>query len=109
MRASERTTAQLGAVATAAIVLRKRCAIEALGFPDRFDVAQRFDLVASSAHELIGLGSAPRIRRRMFADQVFSFFAIVDAAHAALLQQQRFVLTRGEIETAHVDARLLQR
>lgn len=96
------------AVAFAPFVLGKRCAIEALHFPDRLDVSEGFYLVALRAHELIGLGSAPRVRRRVFADQIFGFFAIADTARPALLFQQRLILTRGEIETAHVDARLLQ-
>jgi hypothetical protein len=38
----ERATAQLRAVTAPALVLRECGAGEALGFPDRFDVAQRF-------------------------------------------------------------------
>ena len=44
----------------------------------------------------------------MFADQIFGFFAIVDTARAALLEEQRFVFTRGKIETRHREMRLLR-
>jgi len=93
--------AELRPIAIASLVLRKRFTVEALHFPDILDVAQCFDLVAAFAHELIGLGAPPRVRRRMLADQTFGLFAILDATGAVLLFEQRFVLARGQIETAH--------
>src|SRR5690242_9521888 len=37
----------------------------------------------------------------MFADQILSFFAIIDAAFAILLLQQGFVLAGSQIEPPH--------
>lgn len=101
----KRTAAQLRAVALAAFVLRECCAIEAFHFPDGFDVAERFDFVARGAHQLIWFGAPPCVWRRMFADQIFSLIAIVDAALAVLLLQQRFVFARSQIETMHEQRR----
>ncbi len=100
---------QLRAVPAAAFVLRQRFTVEALHLPNVLYVAKRFDLVAARAHELVRLGAPPCVRRRMFADQTFGLFALIDAAGAVLLFKQRFVLACGQIETAHDKTRLLQR
>lgn len=95
MRLVKSAAAQLRPIAMAALILAERFTVVALDLPDRLDVAQRFHLVALGAHELIGLGAPPRVRRRMLADQVFGFFAIINAAFAVLLFQQGFVFARG--------------
>ena len=95
MRHRKRAAAQLRTITATSLILRKHRAIEALHLPDGFDVAERFDLVALGAHELVWLGATPRVRRRVLADQIFGLVAIVDAALAVLLLQQRFVLARS--------------
>jgi hypothetical protein len=85
------------AVAPAAFVLTERLAIQSLGFPDRFDVAQGLGLVAGAAHELIRLGPVPGQGRGMFGDEVFVGAAAFDAANAVLLVEESAILARREI------------
>ncbi|MDX2277292.1 MAG: hypothetical protein NW206_17745 [Hyphomonadaceae bacterium] len=74
-------------------------------FFDRLDVAQRFDLVTCRAHQLVGLAVPPGLRCGMFSDEGnVARVAIIDAAFAVLLLQQRFVFARGEIKPRHARA-----
>ena len=107
MQVCKSAAAQLRPVATAALILAERFAVVTLHLPDRFDVAQRFDLVTLGAHELIGFGAPPCIRRRVFANKVFGLLAIFNAAFAVLLFQQDCVFARGQIKPAHVSRRAL--